>query len=379
MATRLVLHIGVQKSGTTYLQQMLQERARELAEAGVGYPLPPAENRSTGRNYHETATYGLLGTEYPWVSAERAAAERRAWERLLEQVRDWSGTAVVSAEALSVVRGEAVRRVIESLDVADVQVVITARGLGRLLPSAWQQHIRNGRVRDFGAYLDGLADLRDRGWDVVEKEAEAHLWRAYALGRLAERWASVVGTDRVTLVSNPGSPAELLWHRFMAAIGLDGTADRLPAPETGTTVHSGITAAEADVLRSMNATLAAAGWPHEAGMLLRQRIIEDFRARDARGPRLGIPPRYRGRVERWSAEGLDELGESGVRLVGDIGELRYSAAEEPEAPTPADIARAAGTAVSASAAWSDPASAAAPLAGPSRQRGGRLPRLFGGG
>ena len=38
MAARLLLHIGTQKSGTTYLQRVLQSLAPQLREAGVLYP-----------------------------------------------------------------------------------------------------------------------------------------------------------------------------------------------------------------------------------------------------------------------------------------------------------------------------------------------------
>ncbi|WP_393916599.1 hypothetical protein [Halostreptopolyspora alba] len=368
MATRLVLHIGVQKSGTTYLQHMLRERVDELTAIGVDYPLPPTGRRPVGRNYHEFATYGFLGTEYPWVSEDRAAAERGSWERLLGQVAAAPATSIVSPEALSVVRAEAAREIVDALGVTDIQVVITARGLGKLLPSVWQQHLRNGRATSFAAYLEKLAGIRDRGWPTIEKDHESHLWRAFALGRLAHRWSSIVGADRVTLVANPGSPADLLWHRFLEAIGLDGTADRLSPPDTATTVHSGVTAAEAGVLKSVNARLAATDWPGGVRGNLRQHLIGAFAERDSRGPRLAIPPRYREQVAQWSADDLEDLRESGVRVVGDIAELRYTADREPPEPTSAEVADAAGTATLAAATWSDPTPASAEAPAPSDRR-----------
>ncbi|MCP9951518.1 hypothetical protein LUX33_25860 [Actinomadura madurae] len=86
MASKIVLHIGLQKSGTTFLQHVLQAGGEALAEAGVLYPVPPDWERGkrTVAN-HEWPSYGLLGTEFPWVSRERAAEEaargRRCWTR----------------------------------------------------------------------------------------------------------------------------------------------------------------------------------------------------------------------------------------------------------------------------------------------------------
>ncbi|MDT0301695.1 hypothetical protein [Streptomonospora wellingtoniae] len=352
MAERLVLHIGVQKSGTTYLQQMMQDRTKELAALGALYPVPPRRRPGATRvNYHETASYALLRGEYSWVTEARAAKEQSWWENLQKQIRSWEGTAIVSAEALSVVRSDAARKTIEALGSPDTRVFITGRGLGKLLPSVWQQHIRNGKSSSFHSYLRQLQRQREAGWDAVESDGKAHLWRAFALGGLARRWASIVGTDKVTLITNPGSPADRLWHRFLEAVELGDTSS-ISAPDDSTTVHSGVTAPEAEVLRTLNSNLAAAEWPADDARRLRARIIEGFARRPSRGPRLGIPLTYRETVDAWSRADVEDLRNSGVRIVGDTGELRYSPAAEPAEHTAPDVAEAAGSAAATAAAWS---------------------------
>lgn len=367
MAARLVLHIGVQKSGTTYVQRVLRTCVDDLAEAGFGYPLSPVADKVAGRNLHETATYGLLGTEFPWVSEERAAAERDNWTWLAERVREWPGTVVLSAEALSVVREDAARRLLAELDVADVEVVATARGLGSLLPSSWQQHIRNGRTMPFTAFLDHLAAERERGWNFVEHEHAAHLWRAFALGRLARRWGRIVGPERVSVVVNRGRPPELLWRRFAAAAGLP--AGIAPRTEMAAPVHAGLTAAEALVLESLNARMYDLAWPRDRCVDLREYLIHrSFAVRPDRGPRIAVPPEHRTAVEKWSAEDIAELAASGARIVGDTDELRFDPEGEPDAPTAADVSAAAGTAVLAAVEAAEEAAAAAVTAEPADQQ-----------
>ncbi|WP_270073582.1 hypothetical protein [Streptomonospora mangrovi] len=330
---------------------MMQDRARELAAINVLYPVPPRRPDAGRLNHHETASYGLLGTEYPWVTEERSAQEKAWWANLRKQVRDWSGTAIVSAEALSVVRTDAARRTIEEFGVPEnTDVFITGRGLGKLLPSVWQQHVRNGHATSYDRYLRQLARQRDRGWEELEQDPKTHLWRAFALGRLAQRWAALVGPERVTLVTNPGSPADRLWHRFLEAIDLGDTSG-LPAPDTATTVHSGVTAPEAEVLRAVNGNLMGEGWDRASTRKLRTQVIEEFAGREKRGPRLGVRSGFRDRVAAWSREDIDDLRESKVRIVGDIAELHYDPESEPAEPTPAEIAEAAGTAVRAAADW----------------------------
>lgn len=352
MAERLVLHIGVQKSGTTYLQRMLQDRARELAEIGVLYPVPGGRRGASTRvNHHELATYGLLGTEYSWVSGERAAKERAWWEKLRTRVHEWPGTAIVSAEALSVVRSDAARQTVEALGPpGKTDVLITARGLGKLLPSCWQQWLRNGRGTTFDGFMRRFAHERDKGWDVLEQEPQADKWRAFAIARLARRWAAVVRPERVTVISNPGSPADRLWWRFLDAAGL-GDASGVPAPDPGTTIHSGMTAAEAQVIRSTNASLLSAGWPPDTVRRLAKRTIRELTARDQRGPRLGVPASYREQVDRWSREDVADLRRSELRIVGDVDELDYAPDSEPPEPTAADVAEAAGVATRVAAGW----------------------------
>ena len=102
MANRLLLHIGTQKSGTTYLQRVLAHLSGQLKGDGVLYP-----TRLQGRREiynHEAAAYGLLGTAaFPWVPAAKAQAQTSAWDRLRRKVAEWEGTAIVSGEALSVI------------------------------------------------------------------------------------------------------------------------------------------------------------------------------------------------------------------------------------------------------------------------------------
>lgn len=344
MAARLILHVGPQKSGTTYLQEVLAGSIDELAEAGVVYPLSPDGRRRRRIENHEWATYGLLGTEYPWVSESRAATESDAWQALERRVAREPGTVLLSAEALAVLRTPAIRLLLDRLGTDQVDVVITARALSRTLPSLWQQHVRNGRRLGFERYLEMLDDQRRLPAAQVEQERDLHLWRAFALGRLVRRWAAEVGMTRIRVVTSPGSPPELLWRRFTRAIGLDSLADR-PAALVARRVHAGLTAPEALVLASLNAALDRAGWPPVQARRLREVVLnEGFARRDDRGPRIAIPSRWAECVARWSAEDVAELCDSGVTIVGDTEDLRAEARPGGTRPPTVEEIGAAGAA-----------------------------------
>ena len=373
MASKIVLHIGLQKSGTTFLQHMLQDNSGALAKAGVLYPVPKDwdDGRRTVPN-HEWSSYGLLGTEYPWVPEERASRAAPAWDALLKQVRAWPSTVLLSAEALSVIRANAVRRLLDSLGVDDVEVVITARSLGRAMPSLWQQHIRNGRSTSFESYLGRLAAHRDKGRDHVEADLDAHIWRAFTLSGLVQRWSDA-GAKRVSVVTSPGKPPELLLERFVQAAGLP---DLVHVPVADRRAHTGFTASETLVLASLNAAMRDHSWPGPKADRLRQIVTERFQAREQRGGKLAVPPDWRPRVADWSKADLTALQATDARIVGAVEDLRYDPAQDRTAPPTAEETARAGA--EAALALADPALAdGLPDDSPVRRRARRLRRLMG--
>ena len=76
-ASRVVLHVGAPKSGTTYLQRSLWNRKDQLAEIGV---------RCVGDNARDMfhAAIGIRGSEKFWGMDPDEV--RATWERLVDQV-----------------------------------------------------------------------------------------------------------------------------------------------------------------------------------------------------------------------------------------------------------------------------------------------------
>jgi len=351
VAARLYLHIGTQKSGTTYLQRILQALAPRLREAGVLYPT--WTTRGDLVYNHEPATYGLLcPAEYPWVAERAAEVQRKPWSRLVDQVRTWRGPAIVSGEAISVIRPDAARALVSALGIDDTVVIITARDLGRVLPSSWQQSIRNGRSASFTTYLTGYA--RQRGpagiatdphrWDA---DPDQTFWRAYAIGSLVGRWAPL-GTS-VTVVGVPrrgGSPDEL-WHRFAAALDLGGALPETPPAIDDLAANVGLTEPEVLVLAAVNREGDRVRADDRQMRQLRGRIIrEAFVTRPDRGTPVRMPRAWHDRVAAWAHEDVTALASTPARLIGDQADLLV----DPEAtvsdgPDPDEVARASAAAV----------------------------------
>jgi len=351
MAERLVLHIGTQKSGTTYLQRVLAALSSTLKKKGVLYPTRLVGKREIYN--HEAAAYGLLGTEsFPWVPRHRAEAQRDSWQALVDKIARWDGTAIVSGEALSVIDATAAERLVGSLDVQRTDVIITVRDLGRVIPSSWQQHIRNGRSTAFSTYVRQLDQRRGEGSSADrrarwEADPDQTFWRAYAIGSLAQRWAAFTSSVRVVGVPRSGSDTNELWSRFVSATNLTAAAPATAPDVDLVAANIGITEPETLVLAGLNRALESGELPEPRRRAIRGRIVrEAFVGRTDRGRRVALPAEWTDRVRAWAEEDLVELDETEAIFTGDRSDLLVDAGSTATEPVDSEaVADAAGAAL----------------------------------
>lgn len=231
-------HVGLFKSGTSYLQRILLESRDELAGAGV---LVVGESREaqtaavwdlTGRRSRGTSTPGVQG----------------AWDRLLTSMLEWDGSTVVfSQENLVSVRPRQVRRIVEAFSADRFHVVVTVRDLARTIPSQWQQEVTSGATWSWPEYI---AAVRDPGTTLAG--VGVGFWMKQDPLRILDVWARDLPPDRVHVVVVPpsGSPPGELLERFCSATGI-----AVKAARTEETTNSSVSAAGMDVLLRLNARL----------------------------------------------------------------------------------------------------------------------------
>lgn len=314
MNSRVHLHIGPRKTGTTYLQHTLVRNQHRLAALGVTYPTGSVTG-PRGLN-HEAA---LLD-----ASEGKTSGQARELKRTL---RRGSGDVVLSGEALASRTPDAIARLIDYLGAEEVSVIITARALDRVLPSLWQQHIRNGRVSSYSNFL---------------REATQHnrlagtgeLARQYAYADLTQHWLSHVSRVTVITVSSQASSSpKLLWERFLTALGVDARGSSWDASEIPR--HDGLTACEAFLLREVNAQLESAGRSVEDRRDWAVRLTEQvFELRSDRGAPLRLPPDLWQKVAAQSSTIVADLSALAnhpqVSVIGDLDDLQP--ADKPPSP-----------------------------------------------
>jgi hypothetical protein len=296
------MHVGVAKTGTTYLQRILFSHRDALREAGVLYP-----GAQPGDQF--VASIDLRGLDDAKFDHFNAGG---AWDRMADEVRAFEGNAVISHETFARASAQHIDRIVDSFDSADLRIVLTVRDLGRQIPAVWQETLKNKATGSYGQFLEDIFRNEESG-------PHKFFWRPQDIARLVRRWIRHVGGDKVTLVTVPpsGAPRDELWNRFAQAIDLpDGAVSELPAAAA----NSSLGPAEAELLRHLNASLPPDfPWPRYIKTVKRQFAETKLAGRG--GGRILVPPEWHDAVKQRATEMVSYLEQSGVDVIGDLNDL----------------------------------------------------------
>ena len=305
MAERLVLHVGLMKSGTSFVQQVMKTNKALLRRRGVLFPAPW---RTQVRATRDIIEHG--GDQQPPLAPDGP------WRSLMGTIDSWSGTAAVSMEFLGPRRVSKIREIVSALPETDVQVVVSVRDLARGIPAMWQENVQNWGTRPWEEYLAGVRD-EDRS----EPGPGRGFWKRQDAPGIVESWLGVVGREHLTVLTVPqrGAPPALLWERFASILGVDPAGFDLDVP-----ANPSLGLASLEVLRAVNTRLqggvdgpaiSTAAYERTVKQLLSKRGL----AQRPGEPRLGYDADWV--VERAAAD-TQRLRDLGVRVVGDLDELQ---------------------------------------------------------
>ncbi len=303
---RLYLHLGVPKSGTSFIQATLRENADQLRKDG--FLFPASHHRGL---FH--AALELTGNQGGWGVPDARIAG--TWRDLCAEATTYDGVSIFSNELFSNIKEADVAAALLPLAGLDVHVVLTARDLGRQLPAEWQEGIKHGRAVTFEQFLRRILD------PARSHEHARRFWQHQGLPDIAARWAAHLPADHIHLVTcpPPGAPRELLWERFCSVVGLVPTAVRFP--ETGANTSLGVTAV--DVLTRVNRDLrrTRGASPSKIRRTLKQSVVNGALRGDT-SARVAIPPAVVPALEEIALGWEQEITRAGYDVVGDLADLR---------------------------------------------------------
>jgi len=320
MVTQQVfLHIGLHKTGTTYLQEVLRTNRDALADQGVYVP------GGKGQPNRTFAVYDLFGRRPRGTGDERVPGQWEAMTRALLQTE--SRAAVLSEEALSLATVAQARKAVRSFPDRDVRVIVTARDLARVALSAWQEDVKTDETWTWRQYADALADPGARA-----KAPARGFWLRQDLPTVLDVWAQVLPRDQICVVTvpPPGVPAGELLQRFARVVGFNpGPLDTAVSWD-----NTSMGAAGTEVLRRANQQL------HRR---LNQRQYHDvvettlapLLADAVATTRLRLPDRDAVWIHREATRIITAVRHGAYPVIGDLEELLPQ--PQPDGREPGDV------------------------------------------
>lgn len=359
-ARQLFVHVGLQKTGTSYLQAALLNSREELARQGLDL-VPPTK--------HEAFELMLVVRDR-YADQRDAAADERRLRRFREQLDEAPGDrAVLSQESLAAAGPRQVDRLLEVCADREVHVVATVRDLARQLPSLWQEQVKAGAT---AAYPDFLREVQD-----LEREGSGrNPWIHLDPPQVLARWARAVPASRIHVVTVPpsGSPTTVLLERFAGVLGVDPGGLR---PEDRPS-NSSLGHVQAELLRRVNAELGDGVRGTRAyGAAVKRGFGAKYLAPQPGARKTRVPADLRPWCDAVTERQAEELRAAGYRIAGTLEDLRCpesAFADEVAEPTEAEVA--ASSVAALAAMLTARAAATGRRRGPSRPaRTGPLPRL----
>jgi len=194
-STRVFVHIGPLKTGTTFLQSVLVQNKQALAVNGVLFP----------RQTYALQIKSTLDLLHKRMHPE-STGNPGQWDILAEEVRSWPGeTVVISQEFLCAASPAQARRMVESLAPAEVHIVHTARDFTKVIPAMWQTHLRNKQPLSWDEYITSVRNPSAGGAPWGKR-----LWRQQDPAQVLPPFETVVPRERVHLVTVPPAASTAL-------------------------------------------------------------------------------------------------------------------------------------------------------------------------
>lgn len=312
MASRVFLHIGLPKTGTTYLQSILWGAERTLADSGFLLP---------GSGHREHLWAALELQERPKL-AQRDPRAPGSLERLVATINRHRGAAILTHEFMCGASRDQAGRLIESLAPAQVHVVITARDTLGMLTAGWAEYVKNGGV-------EPLSRLRGKSFEGQREFG----WRTWDLAGVLRRWGPHVPPENVHVLPMPGPGArrDQHWRNFAGVLGLDPT--EFPAPDEPRNPALGVV--QIELLRRVNAQLTDFRRPIDRGTWIRGYLAET-RLVHQEGQRLGADDEQIAECRERAERAVRIIRRRGYHVVGDVETLLVPA-DPPARTHPATV------------------------------------------
>ena len=308
MAKRLIVHAGFHKTGTTALQSALFAVREKLEKRGFTYP-------EIGGKAHHKAIYSLMEKGWGWEDRGGNPVDPTKWPELVKKVKRAKGCAIISSEFLCELNEEQIAKFKSDLGIDDVTIYFTLRPLLKIVPSAYQQHLKIGIRSDYEKWLHSILD--NPGVSTITPS----FWVRHQHAKVLKKWIEAYGKDRVKVVIVDEKNPAFMYQVFNDALGLKKP---LLEEQKDKDSNRSLTLDEIALLRKVNKIYPKRRSWHDYETFIRQGAMKYLTNKVKPGedaPRLLTPEWAVAKIKEISKESVTEIKGLGIEIIGDIDSL----------------------------------------------------------
>jgi hypothetical protein len=329
------IHVGVPKSGTTFLQAALATLRPALRSSGVLYPRVGPESMFR-------AAVDIRGNPQSW--GRDSSDVDGTWDALCRKARDFNGRTVISHELLAGAPEWQADLALSKLGDLEVHVIVTARDLARQVTAEWQEGIKHGRRVTFEEFRTRILSESN------EHSHAQRFWSSQDLPDVLARWGAQLPPERVHVVCcpPPGSDRKMLWRRFADAVGFDPEPFEPDLPDWN---NPSLGTVQIDLLRRVNGALDGRLVQPAYGRVVKRYFAQKVLPRYP-SPRAVVPADMYDVLVGLGKHWVEHIEQAGYTVHGDLDELIPSDPPDLTAPHP-DVVDADGVVDAAASVIAD--------------------------
>jgi hypothetical protein len=306
---KLFLHVGFHKTGTTSLQDVLNRNRRELLKQGVLYP-----KTRKFRAQHEFAwSAGQRG--WGWKQFGGSQAGPGPARRMYRLLRSSKQDVIISSEFLSELKPPQIKRLLSSIGNRELKVIFTVRPIAKILPSAYQQEVKNGSKLTYDKWLKRVLETEK------ENRNNTRFWARHSHHIEIAKWSEIVGKERISVIISDESKPSFLTESFFGLVGVKTDNFRESKKDV---VNRSMDLAEIELLRQINQKFDRnLGWDEYVADI-RSTLVKTWTQSvpsEASPGRLANPEAFKDRIDHKVKEVTEGIKGLGVEVIGDVDSL----------------------------------------------------------
>ena len=305
MAKKIIVHAGFHKTGTTAIQSSFFAATKELGEAGITYP-------QVGGKAHHKAIYSLMGKTWGWEDRGGVLATDKKWRDFIKQVKRAKSTALISSEFLCELTEEQIARFKKDLGCSDVTIYFTLRPLLKIIPSAYQQHLKIGIKSNYEKWLHSILD--EPGVSTITPS----FWIRHMHGDVLAKWVEHFGRENVIVIVVDEKKPEFMYQEFNNLLSLKLG---LLKPQLDQDSNRSLTLDEITLLNTINKKFSKKRSWHDYETFIRNGSIKYLTNKvvpDPEAARLLTPQWAVDIAKNVSKRNVEQIKLLGIKIIGDL-------------------------------------------------------------